>query len=122
MTTVSERTMNSIPSVVMKLGMANVRVMKPFRNPIAPAMASPKKDGDRRRRSRGDHAMIMSDVAIGVSAKVEPTALPSIGDGLELQAVATAVIGGTALTGGVGTVLGAIVGTPLIRVIENGWS
>ena len=46
--------------------------------------------------------------------------LPSIGDGLELQAVAAAVIGGTALTGGVGTVLGAIVGALLIRVIDNG--
>jgi simple sugar transport system permease protein len=46
--------------------------------------------------------------------------LPSIGDGLELQAVASAVIGGTALTGGVGTVLGAIVGALLIRVIDNG--
>ncbi|HEY4780660.1 MAG TPA: ABC transporter permease [Chthoniobacterales bacterium] len=48
------------------------------------------------------------------------SALPSIGDGLELQAVAAAVIGGTALTGGVGTVLGAIVGALLIRVIDNG--
>jgi simple sugar transport system permease protein len=47
-------------------------------------------------------------------------ALPSIGDGLELQAVAAAVIGGTALTGGIGTVLGAIVGALLIRVIDNG--
>jgi simple sugar transport system permease protein len=46
--------------------------------------------------------------------------LPSIGDGLELQAVAAAVIGGTALTGGIGTVLGAIVGALLIRVIDNG--
>jgi simple sugar transport system permease protein len=46
--------------------------------------------------------------------------LPSIGDGLELQAVAAAVIGGTALTGGVGTVFGAIVGALLIRVIDNG--
>jgi simple sugar transport system permease protein len=46
--------------------------------------------------------------------------LPSIGDGLELQAVAAAVIGGAALTGGVGTVLGAIVGALLIRVIDNG--
>jgi simple sugar transport system permease protein len=46
--------------------------------------------------------------------------LPSIGDGLELQAVAAAVIGGTALTGGVGGVLGAIVGALLIRVIDNG--
>jgi ribose/xylose/arabinose/galactoside ABC-type transport system permease subunit len=46
--------------------------------------------------------------------------LPSIGEGLELQAVAAAVIGGTALSGGVGTVLGAIVGALLIRIIDNG--
>jgi simple sugar transport system permease protein len=46
--------------------------------------------------------------------------LPSIGIGMELQAVAAAVIGGTALTGGVGTVFGAIVGALLIRVIDNG--
>ncbi len=46
--------------------------------------------------------------------------LPSIGDGLELQAVAAAVMGGTALTGGIGTVLGGIVGALLIRIIDNG--
>lgn len=46
--------------------------------------------------------------------------LPSIGEGLELQAVAAAVIGGAALTGGVGTIVGAIVGALLIRVIDNG--
>lgn len=46
--------------------------------------------------------------------------LPSIGVGLELQAVAAAVIGGTALAGGVGTVLGGILGALLIRVIDNG--
>jgi simple sugar transport system permease protein len=46
--------------------------------------------------------------------------LPSIGEGLELQAVAAAVIGGAALTGGVGTIIGAIVGALLIRVIDNG--
>jgi simple sugar transport system permease protein len=46
--------------------------------------------------------------------------LPSIGQGLELQAIAAAVIGGAALTGGIGTVLGAIVGALLIRVIDNG--
>jgi simple sugar transport system permease protein len=46
--------------------------------------------------------------------------LPSIGVGMELQAVAAAVIGGTALTGGVGTVLGAIIGALLIRIIDNG--
>ena len=46
--------------------------------------------------------------------------LPSIGEGLELQAVAAAVIGGTALTGGIGTILGGVVGAVLIRVIDNG--
>jgi simple sugar transport system permease protein len=46
--------------------------------------------------------------------------LPSLGEGMELQAVAAAVIGGTSLYGGVGTVLGAIVGALLIRVIDNG--
>lgn len=46
--------------------------------------------------------------------------LPSIGEGLELQAVAAAVIGGVALTGGIGTVAGGIIGIVLIRVIDNG--
>ena len=46
--------------------------------------------------------------------------LPSIGEGLELQAVASAVIGGVSLTGGIGTVAGGIIGTTLIRVIDNG--
>lgn len=46
--------------------------------------------------------------------------LPSLGEGMELQAVAAAVIGGTSLYGGVGTVLGAIAGALLIRVIDNG--
>lgn len=46
--------------------------------------------------------------------------LPSIGEGWELQAVAAAVIGGTALTGGIGTVAGGVIGAILIRVIDNG--
>jgi simple sugar transport system permease protein len=46
--------------------------------------------------------------------------LPSIGEGLELQAVAAAVIGGASLAGGIGTVAGGIIGTTLIRVIDNG--
>jgi simple sugar transport system permease protein len=45
---------------------------------------------------------------------------PNLGETLELQAIAGAVIGGVALTGGVGTVFGAIVGALLIRVIDNG--
>jgi simple sugar transport system permease protein len=46
--------------------------------------------------------------------------LPSIGEGMELQAVASAVIGGASLLGGIGTVMGGIIGTTLIRVIDNG--
>ena len=48
------------------------------------------------------------------------SALPSMGEGMELQAVAAAVIGGTALTGGIGSILGGIIGATLIRVIDNG--
>lgn len=48
------------------------------------------------------------------------SALPALGEGLELQAIAAAVIGGTALTGGIGSLIGFIVGTGLIRVIDNG--
>lgn len=47
-------------------------------------------------------------------------AITSLGLGLELQAIAAAVIGGTALRGGVGSVLGAVFGSLLIRIIDNG--
>ena len=46
--------------------------------------------------------------------------LPSLGNGYELQAVAAAVIGGTSLSGGIGSVIGGIIGAALIRVIDNG--
>ena len=45
--------------------------------------------------------------------------VPNLGTGLEMQAIAAAVIGGVALTGGIGSILGAVVGTLLIAVIEN---
>jgi simple sugar transport system permease protein len=46
--------------------------------------------------------------------------LPSIGEGMELQAVSAAVIGGTSLSGGIGSILGGLIGATLIRVIDNG--
>lgn len=46
--------------------------------------------------------------------------LPSMGTGLELEVIAGAVIGGAALTGGVGSILGAVIGATLIRSIDNG--
>ena len=46
--------------------------------------------------------------------------LPSLGEGMDLQAVAAAVIGGTSLYGGVGSIIGGLIGAILIRVIDNG--
>jgi ribose transport system permease protein len=43
----------------------------------------------------------------------------SIGQGTELQVIAAAVIGGANLAGGIGSALGAIVGSSLIEVIRN---
>jgi ribose/xylose/arabinose/galactoside ABC-type transport system permease subunit len=42
------------------------------------------------------------------------------GEGFELWAIASAVIGGTALSGGMGSVPGAILGALIIAVINNG--
>jgi simple sugar transport system permease protein len=48
------------------------------------------------------------------------SALPNQGDGLEFDAIAAAVIGGTSLFGGSGTVVGTVIGEYLSRIIENG--
>lgn len=45
--------------------------------------------------------------------------VPNLGTGIELQAIAAAVIGGAALTGGIGAAAGAIIGAMLIAIIEN---
>jgi ribose transport system permease protein len=45
---------------------------------------------------------------------------PKTGEGSELLVIASAVIGGTALTGGSGTILGAVLGALIIAVIRNG--
>jgi ribose transport system permease protein len=48
------------------------------------------------------------------------SAQPSAGVGWELYAIAAAIIGGTSLLGGEGTVLGTVLGAALIGVVENG--
>lgn len=45
---------------------------------------------------------------------------PTIGTGFELQAIAAAVIGGTALRGGTATVIGAVCGAVLLNVVAAG--
>ena len=48
------------------------------------------------------------------------SAHPSVGQGYELQAIAAAVIGGVALFGGAGSILGPIIGILIIRMLDNG--
>jgi len=45
---------------------------------------------------------------------------PQLGTGIELDAIASTVIGGTSFAGGVGTVWGTIVGALIMGVINNG--
>lgn len=45
--------------------------------------------------------------------------MPGIGKGLELPVIAAAVIGGTSMSGGAGTVWGTIIGATLISLILN---
>lgn len=60
----------------------------------------------------------------GVAAIVESSRVmsgaPSAGEGYELNAIAAVVIGGTSLSGGVGTMAGTIVGVLIIGVMNNG--
>lgn len=44
----------------------------------------------------------------------------TFGDGDELSVIAAVILGGTALTGGVGTVIGTVIGSLMIGVINNG--
>lgn len=48
------------------------------------------------------------------------SAQPALGQGYELDAIAAAVIGGTSLSGGVGTILGTIIGAFIMSVLING--
>jgi ribose transport system permease protein len=48
------------------------------------------------------------------------TAQPSEGVMYELDAIAAAVIGGTSLTGGVGTISGTVIGAFVIGILRNG--
>lgn len=48
------------------------------------------------------------------------SAQPALGAGYELEAIAAAVIGGTSLSGGSGTILGTIIGAFIMSVLTNG--
>ena len=48
------------------------------------------------------------------------SAQPSLGQGYELDAIAAVVIGGTSLSGGIGSILGTIIGAFIMSVLTNG--
>ena len=50
------------------------------------------------------------------------SALPGAGTGFELDAIAAVFIGGAAVTGGIGTVTGAMIGGLIMGVLNNGMS
>ncbi len=48
------------------------------------------------------------------------TGQPILGTGYEMDAIASVIIGGTSLAGGIGTMFGTLIGVLLIGVIDNG--
>ena len=68
--------------------------------------------------------MTLMGLVAGIAGVMELAFLqsgsPTTGQGYELYVIASAIIGGTALTGGSGSVVGGILGALLIAVIRNG--
>jgi ribose/xylose/arabinose/galactoside ABC-type transport system permease subunit len=66
---------------------------------------------------------VMSGLLAGLAGAINAAKLGSgvtvLGIGLELDAIAAVVIGGTLLTGGAGTITGTIAGVLLLGVIQN---
>ena len=61
-------------------------------------------------------------IGVALTARVGGAVAGSAGLFLELDAIAAAIIGGTALSGGRGRVLGALVGALLMGSLNNGMS
>jgi ribose/xylose/arabinose/galactoside ABC-type transport system permease subunit len=88
-------------------------------------------DNDEAARLSGiptDRVKILAFVISGVLASVAgfiitarlSTAEPTAGTGLELEAIAAVIIGGTSLAGGRGDMIGTLVGALILGVIDNG--
>ena len=69
-------------------------------------------------------AYIISGVCAGLGgisfAAVYTTVMPAQGQGFELYAIAGAVIGGTSLSGGVGSIFGTLIGVYIMSVLRAG--
>jgi len=65
---------------------------------------------------------ILSAVAGIVLSARNQSATPKAGDGFEMDAIASCYIGGAATSGGVGTIIGAVVGAFIMGILNNGMS
>jgi ribose transport system permease protein len=69
-------------------------------------------------------AYVIAGVTAGIGgisyAAIYTTVLPAQGQGFELYAIAAAVIGGTSLAGGIGTIWGTIIGVLIMSVLSTG--
>lgn len=65
---------------------------------------------------------VLSALAGMIVAARLNTATPKAGEGFELDVIAAVFIGGASATGGIGTIIGAVVGAFLIGVMNNGMS
>ena len=63
--------------------------------------------------------LICGVAGIVIAARLN-SAQPALGQGYELDAIAAAVIGGTSLSGGEGTILGTVIGAFIISTLTNG--
>jgi D-xylose transport system permease protein len=68
----------------------------------------------------------MNGLMVGVAALILTSRLgagsPSAGNIAELDAIAACVIGGASMSGGVGTVFGAVIGAFIMAALDNGMS
>ena len=67
----------------------------------------------------GIAGMMAAVAGILVTSRLN-SAQPNAGNSYELDAIAAVVIGGTSLSGGVGTVTGTVIGALIIGVLNNG--
>ena len=63
---------------------------------------------------------ILSAIAGIVLSARNASATPKAGDGFEMDAIASCYIGGAATSGGIGTIIGAVVGAFIMGILNNG--
>ena len=63
---------------------------------------------------------LVAGIASLVQAQLAQSVTPTVLVGKELDVLAAVVLGGASLTGGVGTVFGAILGVALLAILQNG--